>query len=320
MSAPGQSVESASRWPLTTRNDTLLPAAKRLLPPETIVACPSGSTCATSSRHAIRLVSASRAASVSGAQRAVSDHGDADAAGVEALRVRPDDRAVDAARTALVDAPVGVDEEVVANVVPAVRAHVVGVDRADDGRHVACRIAVRRVRVVHEDHVHRVGVARRRAPQRLVCAPAGARDDRRLTGNAQPGCAGGRRDCDPRPRARRGRVAAPRTRTCTSRLPGSQTGSAWLTGPPPSASSLAQRDHGPTAARVRTSTTAPGRAAQRAPTRSKPNGARCGGSTCRPRAAGARQRGARRSACAQPLRRRPPARTAGAPPRPAASA
>ena len=64
---PGQSVALASRCPLTTRSDTRLPAAKRLLPPETIVACPSGSTCATSSRHAIRLASASRAASVSGA-------------------------------------------------------------------------------------------------------------------------------------------------------------------------------------------------------------------------------------------------------------
>ena len=44
-----------------------MPAAKRSLPPEIMVACPSGSTCATSSRHAIEIDESVAAASVSGA-------------------------------------------------------------------------------------------------------------------------------------------------------------------------------------------------------------------------------------------------------------
>ena len=129
----------------------------------------------------MRLTRASRRGLRQRRQRAVADHGDAHAAGVEALGVRADDRSVDASAAALVDAAVGVDQEVVANVVPAVRAHVVGVDRADDRGHVAGRVAVRRVGVMHEDHAHRVGVARGRPAHRLVRAPPGPRDDGRLT-------------------------------------------------------------------------------------------------------------------------------------------
>ena len=51
----------------------------------------------------------------------------------------------DAAVAALPDVAVAIDEVVVANVVPAVRLHVVGVDRADDRRHVGLGVVVRRV-------------------------------------------------------------------------------------------------------------------------------------------------------------------------------
>ena len=162
---PGSRWHCASRCPLTTRSDTLLPAAKRSLPPEIIVACPSGSTCATSSRHAIRLTSASRAASVSGASEPFPITAMPTLPVLKPSRVRADHRAVDAAGAALEDAAVGVDEEVVADVVPAVRAHVVGVDRADDRR--ARRLARSR-------SACRCGARRPSAPRRRSAAPRGA--------------------------------------------------------------------------------------------------------------------------------------------------
>ena len=251
-----------------------------------MVACPSGSTCATSSRHAMRLTRASRRGLRQRRQRAVPDHGDAHAAGVEALGVRADDRSVDASAAALVDAAVGVDQEVVANVVPAVRAHVVGVDRADDRGHVAWRVAVRRVGVMHEDHAHRVGVARSRPAHRLVRPPPGPRDDGRLTRRrrrrphgAQRAAAGRHeRDVHPpgpaRPHLEQPAAGEP-DRLCVADRPaavGLQPGPAR-----PGARARARR----------TSTSAPGRAAQRAPSRSNVNGALSTGRTCRPGVPGA---------------------------------
>ena len=61
-------------------------------------------------------------------RREGSDHRDADGAGVEPPRVRPDDVALDPAVAPFVDGAVAVDEEVVADVVPAVRLHVVHLD------------------------------------------------------------------------------------------------------------------------------------------------------------------------------------------------
>ena len=53
-----------------------------------------------------------------------ADHGHPDRTGVEPLRVRADDVALDPAVAAFVDRAEAVDEEVVADVVPAVPLHV----------------------------------------------------------------------------------------------------------------------------------------------------------------------------------------------------
>ena len=110
----------------------------------------------------------------------IADVGDADAAGVESERLGADHVARDPAVAALPDVAVAIDEVVVANVVPAVRLHVVGVDRADDRRDVRLAVVVRGRRVVHEDHAHGWRVQRWRAAEALVRAPVGARQDRRL--------------------------------------------------------------------------------------------------------------------------------------------
>src|SRR5687767_9090149 len=56
------------------------------------------------------------------------DHGDAEGTGIEPTRVRPDDGAAHPAVAALVDRAEPVDEEVVADVAPAVGLDVVAVD------------------------------------------------------------------------------------------------------------------------------------------------------------------------------------------------
>ena len=109
----------------------------------------------------------------------VPDHRDADRARVEAADVRADDVPVDAAVAALVDRAVAVDEEVVADVVPAVRLDVVDLDPAHDRRRLRRRVAVGAGRVVdaREPDARRVG--RLAAADRLVGAPGAARHDRR---------------------------------------------------------------------------------------------------------------------------------------------
>ena len=110
-----------------------------------------------------------------------ADDGDARAVGVVALRLRSDDGLVDAARAALEHLPEAVDEEVVADVVPAVGVAVVAADPEDDPRGVRRSVLVRADRVVDEGHLHDA-VVRRRARRDAVGAPGGARGDRERRG------------------------------------------------------------------------------------------------------------------------------------------
>ena len=115
---------------------------------------------------------------------------DARRARVEALRVCADDRKVDAARATLVDPPEAVDEEVVADVVPALRVAVVLGDRQDDRRRVVGPVGVRAVGVMDESHLDRA-LGGPRARHDAIAAPGRARDDRRLPaelGGAGLGC------------------------------------------------------------------------------------------------------------------------------------
>ena len=64
---------------------------------------------------------------------------DADGPGVEALRMCPDDVAVDTPEPAFVDRPEAIDEKVVTDVVPAVPLHVEELDALDDGRQPRAR-------------------------------------------------------------------------------------------------------------------------------------------------------------------------------------
>ena len=64
----------------------------------------------------------------------VAEQGHPDGAVVEAERMGTDDRLLHPAVAALEDLAVLVDEEVVADVVPPVSEHVVGLDPADDRR------------------------------------------------------------------------------------------------------------------------------------------------------------------------------------------
>ena len=116
----------------------------------------------------------------------VAEHGDADRAGVEAHRVRADHRPVDSAVPPFEDLAVLVDEEVVADVVPAVRDDVVDLDPAHDRGRLRRRVRVRAGGVVDDREVHGVEVLRRRTADLLVRAPGGARDDRRRARDRQP--------------------------------------------------------------------------------------------------------------------------------------
>ena len=85
-------------------------------------------------------------------RRRVVDAEDRDAhtAGVEATGVRADHVLRDAAAAALEDSAELVDEEVVADVVPAVREHVVALDAAHDRGRLGRRVAVRARGVVDD--------------------------------------------------------------------------------------------------------------------------------------------------------------------------
>ena len=117
----------------------------------------------------------------------VADQGDPGRAVVETERVGADDRLVDPAVAALEDLAVLVDEEVVADVVPAVALHVVDVVPAHDRRRLGRRVVVRVDGVVDQDEAERGRVdGTLVAPDRLVGAPRLPRDDGRRARDAEP--------------------------------------------------------------------------------------------------------------------------------------
>ena len=141
------------------------------------------------------------------------DQRDADRALVEPLRVRPDDVPVDTAPPAFEDLAVLVDEEVVADVVPAVREHVVALDPAHDRGRLRAAVRVRAGRVVDDREAQRVGVGGLLAPTNLlVRAPARPGDDQRrarLRDRPQPDLADRAPDVVRADAADRGRTCAP---------------------------------------------------------------------------------------------------------------
>ncbi len=110
------------------------------------------------------------------------DDRDAGRVGVEPLRLGADHRLRHAAVAALEHGAALVDEEVVANVVPAVRAHVIGVDAADDPGGVRARRGRGGIGVVDEHHLELGRVDRRGAADRLVGVPSRASHDPRPDG------------------------------------------------------------------------------------------------------------------------------------------
>jgi hypothetical protein len=140
-----------------------------------------------------------------------ADEGDAHGPGVEPAGVRADHRLGDPAGAALVDGPEAVDEEVVADVAPAVRLHVVGVDAPDDRRGVLLGVVGRPRGVVDDAELQPAGVRGLVDPQRLVGAPLSPSDDLRLLRD------GGRGDRTPAPGADDPVDGAPRPRPAESR-------------------------------------------------------------------------------------------------------
>ncbi len=111
--------------------------------------------------------------------RVVADDRDAGRLVVETVGVRAHDGLVDATLPALEDRPALVDEEVVAEVAPAVGLHVVDVQGPYDGRGLGAVVGAVRG-VVHEDGLDHAAfqVDRALVVQGLVRPPPGARDDR----------------------------------------------------------------------------------------------------------------------------------------------
>src|SRR5690606_9366981 len=87
----------------------------------------------------------------------VAEPRDADRVRVVATGLRPDDELVERAAAPLVDRAEAVHEELVADVGPAVRLHVVAVDALDDRGGLVAAVGVGPRRVVH---VHRLELAR----------------------------------------------------------------------------------------------------------------------------------------------------------------
>ncbi len=98
---------------------------------------------------------------------------------VEAVGVRAEDGPVDAALAALEDGAALVDEEVVADVVPAVDLGVVRVDAAHDRRGLRAVVVVGAVGVVHEHRLH-VGVVLEGRGSSTRPRPSRTRGDGRL--------------------------------------------------------------------------------------------------------------------------------------------
>ena len=101
---------------------------------------------------------------------------------VVAQGVGADDGAIHAAVPALPDPTEPVDQEVVADVAPAARPHVVGVDPAQQRGHLGAGVVVRVDRVVDEAGMHLVVVQRTLLADRLVRAPLRPGEDLGLGG------------------------------------------------------------------------------------------------------------------------------------------
>ena len=154
-----------------------------------------------------------------------AEHRDAGGLRVVALRLGADDRLLDPAGAPFEDLPVLVDEEVVADVVPAVGVAVVLGDAEHHRGRLVGRVVVGGDRVMDEGHLHDAVVGRR-ARRHRVGAPRGARDDRRRRARAaaRPAAWGWR------PPARRGdrRPAAGTATKCTRSAPRSAPRGAQL--------------------------------------------------------------------------------------------
>ena len=107
------------------------------------------------------------------------DHRHARRPGVETTGVSSDDGPLQAAVAAFVDAAELVDEEVVADVVPAQALRVVGVEAAHLLGRLVGGVIVGRRRVMDVGHLHVRGVRRLALAQALVRAPLGPADDGR---------------------------------------------------------------------------------------------------------------------------------------------
>ncbi len=137
-----------------------------------------------------------------------AEHGDAGRFEVVAAGLGAAHGLVDPAGARLEDAPVQVDGEVVADVVPAADVAVEGVDREQHRGHLAAGVAVGALGVVHERHAHG-SVLGRDARRRDAVGPRAPRDDRGLPGAGVEHGRGERRR-----RGERGGGAGMRARSC----------------------------------------------------------------------------------------------------------
>jgi hypothetical protein len=110
------------------------------------------------------------------------EQGDPRGVGVEPAGVGAEHGPGDAAVAALEHAAVAVDQEVVADVVPAPGAHVIQVVGPDQGGVLRGRVAVALHGVMHEGGLHGVAVVRVGPPDPLVSPPPGPAHDPRLHG------------------------------------------------------------------------------------------------------------------------------------------
>ena len=256
--APGQLVGPVSRCPEIARSFTSLPARYPGFPPDLQVSVLRRVD--VGDVEAPRQQADERVQRRSGdpRRRVVADHGNTGGAGVEPLRVRADHVALDPAGTAFEDLAVLVDEEVVADVVPAVSADVVQLDPAHDRGGLAPGVGVRAGRVM-DDRERRRERAYRGAPRVISSfapharrgtirgvAGHGRRPERRPLDRA-PHVPGAQPAHIARPRGRpRGRTRRP-SRGCraASRCGSSSPGCPGRAGPrprePPAATSSSDR-------------------------------------------------------------------------------
>ena len=159
---PGQSVLPTSRWVKIVGSVGVAPVGNLVNEPpaEASTTVPRGSTWSRPSRQPSSRPMVRSWIGVGGTVVEVADHRHTPGVAVEAAGVRALDRFVHAARTALEDLAVLVDQRVVGDVAPAQRAGVVRVDRPDDARRVLGRVVVAARGVVHDPGSNSVVVLR----------------------------------------------------------------------------------------------------------------------------------------------------------------